>query len=44
MKNEVIRRRLDKTYREYRFSKERKDNLDKVHKITVEELKQRFTI
>lgn len=33
-----------KLYKEYRFSKERKENLEKARKVTAEDLARRFTV
>lgn len=47
MDKQEIRKHFDKVYEEYRFSKEHKENVDKLrrkHGVKGEDLKQRFTI
>jgi hypothetical protein len=47
MSKEEIRKHFDKVYEEYRFSPERKKNVDRLrrkHGVTAKDLQQRFTI
>lgn len=44
MNNSEISKHFDKLYKEYRFSKERKERLESAHKINAEDLARRFTV
>lgn len=47
MTNKEIREHLDKVYKDYRFSKERKHNVEmarRANRVTPEELSRRFIV